>query len=208
MASKKNFDYFGFFRNMIVFATDAASYLYTTMSEFDHTCIEKHVAELHEIEHSADRLKHTVTEQLVKEFLPPIDREDIVKLSHVLDDCVDCIEDVILRLYMFDIRCIRPEALPFADNITLMCRELSVVFASFEKYKKTGAEIRKHIIEVHHLEESGDKLYAAAMRSLFNSGASACELASWKEIYDRLEKCCDTCEHVADVAEEVILKNS
>ena len=36
----------------------------------------------------------------------------------------------------------------------------------------------------------------------------AVEILSWTTIYDRFEKCCDMCEHVADSVELVILKNS
>jgi len=30
---------------------------------------------------------------------------------------------------------------------------------------------------------------------------------AWTAMFDRLEKCCDCCEHVADVVEMVVMKN-
>ena len=50
--------------------------------------------------------------RLLREFLPPIDREDIVNISHVLDEIVDLIEEVVLSLYMNDIRKCRPDVMP------------------------------------------------------------------------------------------------
>ena len=64
------------------------------------------------------------------------------------------------------------------------------------------------IIEINHLEENGDKLYTEAMRRLYSESGDAVEILSWTTIYDRFEKCCDMCEHVADSVELVILKNS
>ena len=34
----------------------------------------------------------------MKEFLPPIEREDIVELSHAIDDVIDSVEDVLVRI--------------------------------------------------------------------------------------------------------------
>ena len=33
------------------------------------------------------------------------------------------------------------------------------------------------------------------------------QIIAWREIYVYLERCMDTCEHVADVVEGVVLKN-
>ena len=30
----------------------------------------------------------------------------------------------------------------------------------------------------------------------------------WRDLFDRMEKCCDACEHVANIMESIIMKNS
>ena len=77
----------------------------------------------------------------------------------------------------------------------------------FPEFRKSKA-IKDMIIEINHLEENGDKLYTEAMRRLYSESGDAVEILSWTAIYDRLEKCCDKCEDVADVVETVILKYS
>ena len=47
-----------------------------------------------------------------------------------------------------------------------------------------------------------------AMRNLYTSGADAVELMAWTEVYNRLERCCDACENVANVVEGVMMKNA
>ena len=139
--------------------------------------------------------------------LPPIDREDIMELSGTIDDVTDSIEDVLLRLYMFRITSLREDAVSFVSIICDCCCALKKLMVEFPEFRKSKA-IKDMIIEINHLEENGDKLYTEAMRRLYSESGDAVEILSWTAIYDRLEKCCDKCEDVADVVETVILKYS
>ena len=58
------------------------------------------------------------------------------------------------------------------------------------------------------LEEEGDRLFIESMRRLHAEVTDPIEIIAWREIYVYLEKCCDACEHVADVVESVIMKNT
>ena len=90
---------------------------------------------IHEIEHAADLKKHDMMGRLLREFLPPIDREDIVNIAHVLDEIVDLIDEVVQRLYMNDIQACRPDVTPVAELIAKQCEELRKLMAEFENYK-------------------------------------------------------------------------
>ena len=48
---------------------------------------------------------------LTKAFITPLEREDITLLSQNIDEVIDKIEDVLLRIYCNNIRVIRPDAL-------------------------------------------------------------------------------------------------
>ena len=61
---------------------------------------------------------------------------------------------------------------------------------------------------LHTLEGEGDRLFIQAMRRLHTEGSDSLEVIVWREIYIYLEKCCDACEHMANAAERVILKNT
>ncbi len=208
MAKKTAYNYFNFFIEMAGCAHNAADYLKKCFANFESENIKTMLDEMHEIEHSADLKKHEMSEKLLREFLPPIDRDDIMELSASLDQVVDGIEDVVLRLYMFDIRSLRDEAKQMADIVVALCNELTELLADFEGFKKNLPDLKEHIIAINNLEEQADKIYIEAMRTLYTGTASAAELCAWKEIYDFLERCCDRCEHVADAVETVIMKNS
>ena len=44
-----------------------------------------------------DKGKHTMTNHLATDFLPPIEREDILRLSQKIDDVIDLIEEIALK---------------------------------------------------------------------------------------------------------------
>ena len=52
-------------------------------------------------------LDELMGDQLAKAFITPIEREDIIELSHCIDNITDKIEDVFLRLYTNNIRKMR-----------------------------------------------------------------------------------------------------
>lgn len=207
MARKKDFNYYKFFIEMIHCACNASAGLRDMLTNYDVAALAENREKIHQFEHEADLKKHEMTSALIKEFLPPIDREDIVRLAHVLDDVVDCIDDVTLHLYIFDIQSIRPEALKFADLICRCCDSLVTLLTDFENFKKSTS-FHDRIVEVHGIEEEGDALYVEAVRALYTTCANAIEISAWKELFDCLERCCDVCENVADAVEEVVLKNS
>jgi hypothetical protein len=204
--AKKGTDYFEMFTAGVSYSCDAAALLSQCFAQYDPQTLRERMEQMHEIEHTADGVKHTMMHCLVKEFLPPLEREDIMELCNRIDDVTDCIEDVLLRLYMFNITSLRPDAAAFADVITKCCSALESMTRELSNFKKSTS-LREKVIEINHLEEEGDRLYTQAMRRLYTEETDAITIGAWTELYNRLEKCCDSCESVADVVERVVLKN-
>ena len=204
---KAGYSYFAFFCEMIECACAASTALNDMFSNFESANLRQEADVIHEIEHAADLKKHDMMSQLLREFLPPIDREDIVNISHVLDEIVDLIEEVVLSLYMNDIRKCRPDVQPMVALIAKQCEELRKLMAEFENYKKSD-KLMESIIVINTLEEEGDRLYLEAMRNLKLTCSDPFELIAWRDIYSSLEDCSDACEKVADAVEEVVMKNT
>lgn len=207
MAKKESNYYFDAFAKGILYANDAAALLKSCFENFDATKIKTQLDEMHEIEHAGDGIKHEMMERLMKEFLPPIEREDIVELSRTIDDVTDSIEDVLLGMYMYNITTFRPEINEFTNLISRCCNALKEIAQEMHNFRKSTL-LKEKIVEVNGLEEEGDRLYTEAMRRLYTEEKDPVSILAWTTIYDRLEKCCDGCEHVADMFEQVIMKNS
>ena len=108
---------------------------------------------------------------------------------------------------MFNIQSIREEAFDFA-KVIIGCREqLKTALADFDNYKKSKI-IPQAIIEINSLENEGDKLYTKALRSLFTTCKDPIEVLAWTETFRHMERCCDACEHAANVIESIVMNNS
>ncbi|MDO4581084.1 MAG: DUF47 family protein [Bacillota bacterium] len=202
-----HFNYFEAFESMAKCSARAAEMLVRILSDFDPSKVKESMELMHTIEHEADQQHHILLEKLAREFITPIEREDIVTMGQELDEITDCIEDVLLRIYMFNIKLIPDEALQMAKIISQCCSALQVALSEFADFKKS-TKIKDMIIEVNRLEESGDALYVEANRNLYTGSHDAITITSWTTTFTRLEKCCDACEHVANAMETIMMKNS
>jgi uncharacterized protein Yka (UPF0111/DUF47 family) len=101
----------------------------------------------------------------------------------------------------------KQEALDFCNVILKACDELKSLMKEFHNFKKSSS-IHKLIININDLEEQGDKLYTMGTRNLYLNSKDPIELMTWKDTFEYFEKCCDACEHAANVVESVIMKNS
>lgn len=207
MARKKENDYFAMFSEGVSCSCRAADMLGRILADYSPAQLEQHIEAMHEIEHAGDSVRHGLTRHLLKEFITPIEREDIMQLATSIDDLTDAIEDVLLRLYMFNIQAIRSDAVEFVEVIARCCAALKDAVDEFRDFRKSET-LRDKIIEINRLEEDGDALYAAAMHRLYAEETNAVSVVAWTTLYDRLEKCCDRCEDIADAIESVVLKNS
>jgi len=207
MARKNEFNYFDGFVKLSEYSCDAAKMLDEILNDFNNDTLQEKMKHMHNIEHAADLEGHEITRKLVREFITPIEREDIVMLLHEIDDITDCIEDVLLHMYMYNVKTIREDALRFSSIILQGCEELKETFKEFKNFRKSK-EIHKRIVNINKLEEDGDNLYTEAVRRLHMTSDNAIEILTWTVAFDRLEKCCDACEEAANVVESIIMKNS
>jgi len=177
------------------------------MNNFKAEELPEKMKEMHDIEHSGDQARHVMIRKLAKEFITPIEREDIMALADAIDNVTDAIEDVVMRMYMYNITSIRPQAVKITEIIVKCCNSLKTALGEFINFRKSQ-NLHQFIIEVNQLEEEGDRLFTEATRDLYCNCNDFREVAAWDTTFHYLEKCCDACEDVADAIENVIMKNS
>ncbi|MDO5715666.1 MAG: DUF47 family protein [Tissierellia bacterium] len=205
---KNNFNYFTIFREMVEGSMAAARLLDEIMNDYVPDELEERMEAMHKIEHSNDSLVHHTLKELVTEFLPPIEREDITDLMESLDNSTDKIEDVLFALYMYNIHEIRQEALEFSALIVEAVDALYDAICLFPTFNKNYEQIRKFIIKVNDLEEKGDRLHMSAVRALYKEQESSKDVVVWTRTFDRLERCLDSIESIANQIESIIMNNS
>ena len=71
---------------------------------------------------------------------------------------------------------------------------------------RTGGDFGPQLIEIHRLENEGDRLHRDGVASLFATGIDPMLVIRWKDIFESLEAAVDACETVAHVLEGIALK--
>lgn len=184
----------------------AAQFLSEVVKEFDRKTLQQEIDRMHGLEQSADVKKHEMMDALNRAFITPIEREDLVALSDNLDDITDAIEEVLLQIYMCNVQEIRQDVYPTIKVLLACIRSLGDVLKEFDNLK-SSTTISKHIVKVNDPEEQGDDLYKENMYRLYQEEDVRC-IVMWRNIYECIENCFDTCEHAADIVQAVIMKNS
>ncbi len=207
MGKKQDAYYFSTFVACADDACRAAHLLRDVLENFKPETVEAQLEKLHEIEHSGDMKKHDIMDHLAKEFIPPIEREDIVSLCQNIDNVTDKVEDILLRVYMNNVDSIEKDALAMIDVVVQCCEAVKELLEEFTDFRRSK-NLKNLIIRINDFEEAADKLFMTSMRRLYTQSKDAIHIIAWREIYIYLERCADACEHVADVVESVVMKNS
>lgn len=206
MAKSDKF-YFDNFAQCTSLAKQAAEYLVSCLENYDPEKIEDMLREMHVFEHSADIKKHEMNETLAKAFVTPVDREDLDMMSHQLDNVLDLLEEVLQKIYIYDIKEIEPAAIEYAKQLVKACDLLCEIMSEFENFKKSK-RLHALVIECNDVEEECDKLYLYTMHSLTENSTDVLRTVSWYKIFDRFEACADACEHVSDCVGSIVMKNT
>ncbi len=169
------------------------------------TDIEAKANALKELESKGDSITHEIVDHLNASFITPIDREDIYALAGNLDDVLDEIEGVASRMVLFNV-----------DRPTAQCVELAeIIVKASDSIEKAVTNLRhfsglkEFLVEIHRLENQADQITRSETARLFHEGVDdVMNLIKWKEIYARLEHTADRLEDVANVIEDIVVKNA
>lgn len=209
LEKNKKFDYFNAFLSMARRAREAAELLDSVLK--DYNLLENfqvHKNEMRDIEHASDEVMYEIMHHIMKDFITPIEREDIVHIGQSLDNVTDAIDEIFMFMYMYHVESLRPEVVKFSELLVRSTKGLERMAEEFTYFKKSR-HLKERIIEISNLEKEGDDLYFDALYTLFgekeNDGR---ELVVWRDIYTRLEACCDAVEGAAKSMEMVLLKNA
>ena len=153
-------------------------------------------------EQEGDRITHDIVQRLNTTFVTPIDREDIYGLATQLDDIVDEIEEAADFMGLYGIEAPMDQALAMADVLVEACERVATLLENLRGFK----DLDKYWIEIHRLENDGDRLFREAFASLFAGGSDPMAVIRWRDIFLRLERAIDATEDAATVVETIATK--
>jgi predicted phosphate transport protein (TIGR00153 family) len=155
-------------------------------------------------EHEGDQITHDIIQRLNNTFVTPIDREDIYELASALDDIVDYTEEVADYLGLYKVEAPMEQAQQLAHVLSAAAAQVAEAIPRMRGFKDMG----RFTVEVHRLENEGDRLTRDAVASLFAGGIDPMVVIRWKDIFERLESAIDATERAAYILEGIVLKNA
>jgi uncharacterized protein Yka (UPF0111/DUF47 family) len=157
-------------------------------------------------EQEGDRIAHDILHRIAGNGhrRSALDAADVHALAGALDDIVDFVEEAADQLGLYGVEAPMEQAEELA-GVLVGCSEH---VAAALRGLRGGTELSPHLVEIHRLENEGDRLQRAAVAGLFANGIDPMMLIRWKDIFDTLEAAVDACETVANVLEGISIKRA
>lgn len=204
---KEEYNYFNEFVKNSKYIVESAEILKETLQNYSIEKLEENITKVHKLENDADKTLHNMRSYLIKDFLPPIDREDIVLIGHRIDDIEDYIDEILINFNILNISNVREDALEFTDLLIECAISVKDALENFENFKKAEI-VKEKTIAINVLEEKADRMFEKAMKKLYKEEKDPVEIIKWTTIYNCMENTTDACEKIADSLEDVVMKIS
>ena len=207
MAKRKGFDYFKALVDVSVKDKLSGSKLLDIVQIYDVTTVEGLAELIHVLEREGDVIVDTIMDELNRSFITPIDREDIVVITELIDDVLDGINSIPYQFDNYLITEMRPKTDKMAQYLVEATEGLAVVAHEFAKFKNSKT-LGDMIVHVNTIEAKADQLYSSLIKDLFSNEKDVLEVVKWKEVFKRFEDAIDMSEKAADGLAGLVLKNT
>ena len=205
---KKKKDYFfQSFYDLGLYAKDALLKLEEGLNNFNNSELVNLKNNVHEIEHQADIKKDEIEERLAKEFITPIDREDIFLLLDKIDDLIDSIDEISYKLYIRNYHYLPDNYSVFVEKSKHAVLSLLDILKNMDHIanKKIMDPLIDKVLEI---EEEVDQLYEINVRDLYKEDTKDYkDLFMFEKIYSYFEYVTDKCRDVVKEIEIIMYKN-
>ena len=188
---------------------EAAEQLRQMIAEETH--VEHHVARIRDIEKAADAVARTVFIAANRTFNAPIDRQDILGVAHVLDDCVDLIEDTAKGIQRYGVQEFPAEMRAMADAVVDAAAVLHKVMPFLDSIAKNHQTITQLCEQVGLIEGRADASFdlgLTRLRAQLREGkVDTIGYIDRKELYELIENVVDKCDDVANAIQSITAKH-
>ncbi len=156
-------------------------------------------------ERANDDLTHTIFTDLARNFITPIDREDIHSLATSLDDVADFILASAKNIELFGVRKPDETCVELARLVNEGCLIVQMAVQNLRHMHKSNAHM-EFVVQINSMENQADEVFDRAIQKLFANQKDPIELIRLRDLYSTLELATDKCEDVGNVLESIMLK--
>ena len=153
------------------------------------------------------RIRHTVTEELSKTFITPLEREDIEALSWALYRIPKQVEKIVERLSIYPGR-VPQSAFIRQAELMLQAAEAVVFMVKQLRGGTTIEKVREANDRLQYAEGEADKVMLTMLKDLYHGPYEAKELIILQELYEMVEQAVDRCRNAGNIVVQIVLKHS
>jgi len=156
-------------------------------------------------EQEGDRITHDIIHRInggSARGRQALERADVYELARALDDVVDFAEQTGDWMVLYGVEAPMEQAVALGEVLVGATEQV----ANALRGMRPDGDPTQALVEVHRLENEGDRLLRDGVAALFVAGIDPMQVIRWKDIFSSLEAAVDACEHVAHVVEGMELK--
>ncbi len=155
-------------------------------------------------EQEGDRITQDIVRRLNADPPKGLDSAEIYALATQLDDIVDDIEEAADFMGLFAIEAPMEQAHVLSTVLAQSCEQVSGLLTDLRGFE----DLERYWVEIHRLENEGDRVWREALASLFSNGIDPMVVIRWKDIFGLLERAIDSTETAAHKIEAIAVKHS
>lgn len=163
------------------------------------------LGQIENMEHKNDDHTHTIFTELGRNFITPLDREDIHQLATALDDIADYIYASAKKINFYKINPNDTGIHKMAEMILQGTVEIKKAVNGLRDMKNLR-EMTEALVKINSIENQADDVFDMSIEMLFNKENDFKEVIKKREIYQVMEIATDKCEDAANVIESIIIK--
>lgn len=153
-------------------------------------------------EHAADETTHEIVKKVNSTFVTPFDREDIYALGSGLDDVMDMMDEAVDLILLYEVQVLPPE---LSEQVEVLRRCAELTAAAMPRLQSMQS-LDDYWIEINRLENTGDRNHRRTLAKLFSGEYKTIEVLKLKDIVESLEGAIDAFEKVANIVEQIAVK--
>jgi len=195
--------------NLCTSTVDMLGEIFKILPSCDSNKLSFTIEELYRTEEKADEVRREIANELAKDILPPLYREDLMQLIEKVDLIADLSKDVGRVLFTM-VRCKKCRV-----HVYGACKDIVVKLSECAKVTRECLvsllyDLRKAVelsYKIETIEEQIDSLYVNALKYLYKSKLPANELLPLYDLIKSLEEIADLCEDASDVAKIIAIRS-
>lgn len=159
------------------------------------------------IKHKSFDITHHTVAALNQTFITPIEREDILEITLLLNKITKRILRSAMNFRVFRIHNF-PEAMRHQAEVLMAATdEVKTCIGALRTLRKANSLNESHTRMIE-IERRGDEIFAQAIDDLFSGSFEALDVIKFRGIYRDIESAMDYCYSVSDTVLNVAVKNN